>query len=236
MSYFMLDKSIGSCCVTKNLLESLEDYLIETVSGMTRIPEDEVKKSYLLSICHGTETEKITSASEYSMCQFPDETVRIYIELNISTPEKFHIFLDFNKKEQNSRILMEYESKYARETIMGMYSGIEARITPQLTLNKMFHKNLYFPILLAVLTGIPAGVGISQILKKEYEIALPYIALALIISSLFCVTFLLKPYISFQSNRSSKLEKWSDWLTGGLLCFLVFDTLYYLVTVWFLGR
>lgn len=158
-SRFELEKRVSSCLVTRELLEKLEEYLIDRVSGYLAMPRDEIAEKLLTSIKDDLGTETLSSVKGFRPSLFRDSTTDISIELRVYHPDRFIIVIRFNPDRDSAKVSISCESSDARERTVAVYDGITRILEPFITRGWIYHPIsflgyiIYLPIILLLLCG-----------------------------------------------------------------------------------
>ena len=235
MSVYELERQIVSCLVTKDFIQQLENYLLNTIPSIIEIPSEIIREEYSLSLKDKFGTETLSSISNYDSNQFPDSTTDISVGFNIYRPKKIRIDISFNKDEIISFIRINYESDNPREIVKGIYDGIKRIIEPHSNKNKIFHPSAFIGGFLLSFSFYFFGFAVYLFLKNLYLYGMISGFVFLFILFYLSLGKWLKPYISFESKKYFFIKKWSNWFFGGFLAFIIFGTIFVLLRKKFLG-
>jgi hypothetical protein len=237
---FELRKPIGSCHVSLQLLQQLEDYLLREalrhIKGRAS-PRDEVPRRLTVSLVDNLGTEELDSIRDYHPSLLPDSTSTITLRI-LDYPVSFHVSITFHREPRSSAIYIKTTGDGAREVALSLFEGIRRLIDPHTTLNYVFHPSpwlelVYFmlgwsPLYLVFLFWFP--------LLRDYPPGVyPLLGLFAVLQISFRAAPRLKPFTSFESKVDNLKRKWSDWFVFGLAAFLLFGTVLILLRRKLLG-
>jgi hypothetical protein len=203
MTHFKDERELPSTKVTKELLKSLEQYII--TRGLFG------KKN--VSITDGTRTETIETIDDFVQAKFSSTTKSIEFSYMGTVPPVFHIMVRFETDRHFSKIYVEYEGPVAQEVGRGVVSNMLDCLAPYTTSNKWFHPDMATKTALAFILVVVMFVWLKGVVAPPPLV--PYIGgvwLCGIMYVFVCPWF--KPYTTFDSPLSDKKDVWWKYMWG----------------------
>lgn len=226
---FSHESPLQSCRVTKELVNSIENYLTSRLSALTGSEQDRValKESLIVFITDSFGTERLSSIAEYSQPRFSDDVSRVVVKITQPYATSFQYFefeVRFDIQKIHSRLRLTYDGDNAREFVVGVEQGIKACIATEGNFNYLFHPP---PELDGALWVITPMLPALDILAYNYHSALGYLALVftMCIYAYVFVAKRMRPYTTFDSNASERQNKRWSWFLSGFSTFVVFSSL-----------
>lgn len=208
MSKFEIKKPIIACHVDKDLLNELEKYIKDDISKQIDISKEIIYEDYSISIQDESGEEKIKGIFSYPLSSFPDSTNKVKIQVIVSRPKYFTIFIDFDKEYSGkyNKISISCESDNARETALGIYEGIKRIIESHRNNNEFFHPSLGIETFIYIFKFFFLGISFS-IFQINHILALISFLIFLGMIMYEFTGNMFKRYITFETNYNSKLQK-----------------------------
>lgn len=223
---FSHEQPLPSLRVTKDLLESLEKYLVKRVVDVVMLTEEEAKLALSIRVEDSLGTEEMISIDQMTPSRFADSTSRVEIELaSPYRPDglRLRVRLNFAKGRLFSILAISATMPNAREVALGLRDGLLRVLEPQRTWHWIVHP---IPQWWGGIMGVSLWLGYSLFSTDSkgpyYPVLLGIFAFALFY--LFGVG-ILRSYTTFESRASDRSDKIWGWFLGGAGTFLVFGTL-----------
>ncbi len=225
MSEFTLEKRITSCLVTKDLLRQLEVYLVQYIAKIIDIPPDMLRESLSISISDSLGTETLKSISNYLPSLFPKSITEVRIDLYLVHPKHISVSIHFGKDKTSSQISIRYKAKQAREVVMAIDGGLRQIFEPSTNANNIFHPPEAAMLMIWFLGMLVGPVSMFAFAKGAFSIGVIGTVTVLTLIFYTFVGPVIKPYITFDTQRYAAMKRWSDWIIRGFIGFLIFGTL-----------
>jgi hypothetical protein len=224
MECFTSKTPIESCFVTKELIQSLEEYLKNSFYHLYK--EEDYKKifnenlSILIIDSHGT--EKLPSISAFSLPRFSDSTTSVSIKLDtiFSSPPKLKVYIDFKPDRFFAKVHIEKHGDDAREFVTGLNKRIHEIIATKHTINWIFNPTFYFGLFSVSISSILAMLIFIYIRQAQIPYALISITVPICLYTF--ITKKIRHYITFDSNLEERRSKIWNWFVGALGTFVIF--------------
>lgn len=215
MTHFRSETELPSTRVSRELLKSLENYIIERV----RVYAEGVKEGHRdniqglkITITDSFGAETINTINQFIPTKFPDSTESI--EVSYSAPwrtefKRLDVIIKFNKERRHSTICISYEGTNSREFCHGWVSGIRECLKPHVTYNNFFHPR-FIPQAVAYTIFLFAVIFMWS---KDMSTLSPLRVLGLGGVTFFLWMYLVawpwfKPYTVFDSPQADNKETW----------------------------
>jgi hypothetical protein len=225
MQVFELKRKLPSCKVDKELLVTLEQYLIEQAQQVFGLTEDAARSEYKLSIEDSFGTGTFSSAREFLNDKFPDTTSSVRIILRPWRSPHLTIIVYFHRESIHSAIEVIADGPQARERAIGCYDGILGLLDSRRTGAWFFHPPALVQGMLGGITLISLGaLPWAFILKEPGVLSGALVAVPLILVTYHTGAYI-KPYTAFVSRRTEFLEKTWTLFVVGMAGFILFGTL-----------
>ena len=222
---FSHEQPLPSLRVTKELLKSLEKYLVKRVVDAAILTEEEAKLALSIRIEDSLGTEKIISIDQMTPSRFADSTSRVEIEIDSPYRRdgiRLRVRLNFAKGRLFSTLAISATMPNAREVALGLRDGLLRVLEPQRTWHWIVHPSAQW---WGCVMGVSLWVGYYLFSTDGKE---PYYPILLAIFA-FVWFYLfgfgtLRPYTTFESRASDRSDKIWSWFLGGAGTFLLFGT------------
>ena len=150
---YKINEHIPACHVNKDFLNKLEDYIKSKIPNLIGISKKILSEKYSITISDEKGNEEINSISNYTSNLYPDSIKDIEIKVFIFREKDFQLNINFNKEQlglYSNNIEISYESKKAREIVLGIHEGIKQIIESYRNHNEFYHlskdnDNFIFP-------------------------------------------------------------------------------------------
>ena len=230
MSEFRLERQLPSTVVTKDLIKSIELYLHQRAPGFMKNTDDPEKLSIHqeINIADALGTETLRSIDEYAPIKFPDTTTSIEFKFygpNYPSLEDLNVTIKFSKDRDSSLMRISYGGPNARESVIGIAEGIIRCMTPYRTMNSWLHPKTFVGMILFVLTFVLLYLLIVAISKGLNIFATGGILLLsfTLIILFYHASKYIRPFSTFDSNRSDLLNRARIFFVTGLLGLIIFN-------------
>ena len=222
MKEFYIDKKLPSIKIDKQLIEQLEDYIINDVSGIIGIEKEIIRKEYVLQITDSFGTEEYESISEFPMSIFQNETKQIILKYSIySNSELATLNISFSNKDYFTSIKIRIKTENPREKAQGIFNGILDRINPYKTYNSFFHNQILGGIIWG-LSLLAIYIVVSLFFNKEYLWGIYLTVVIILINYLISNGKSFKPYSEFITTKQLRINKIFSFFIWGTISYLVF--------------
>jgi hypothetical protein len=228
MPTYELKRTPPSTRVTRSLLAKLERYLLEqagTLSG-AEAQQDTTTGRIQLEIIDAFGTETCRSAEELNMETSPDSTKEIKLRASQYRDPELSFNINFGRGRVDSEIRLSYRGNDARESMIGVYSGLLRILDEAKTRSWLFHPHWMIDALIPMLMPGLLFFGTAALVSSPSHAARLAAAAVTLFFTLFSMGWLLKPYIAFDSRRQDALDASWKWLSLGTLGFIVFGTMF----------
>ena len=241
MASFEIAKKIGSCHITKEVLSQLETYILNIIPELTNISRSQLSKEFTIAIKDKMGTQEVPNISEYRLSYFPDTTksIKIHFRAFGSSGERIWVNIDLMKYGEFTELTINFTGDNPRETVIGMYNSIKEIIELKKNKNRIFNLGPVIDYgLVPILSIYSISIAIKAFKLSKYNGGFLFTFIFLFFISYYFGK-VLKPYITFESNRYYSVKKWSDLLIWGLISFIIFgiiaNTIWLLIRKQFLG-
>jgi len=228
MARFSSETRLPSCIVTKELIESIENYLRTKFFALAACDEDKqlLEEAITVSITDSFGTECLNSISEFSPPRFGDDTTRLCIAIRRpyrSSFAAFEVDVQFDASRTFSRAKADCEGSNSREFVTGLLQGIQNCVATTKTKNWLFH----------LPPGAEGGLWGLVLLSPAFAMSIFKASSPLTYIPLFATLTLfayllgakrLRPYATFDSNLADRRDTFWNWFVGGFLSFIVFSS------------
>lgn len=223
---FSHEQPLPSLKVTKDLLESLEKYLVKRIVDAAMLTEEEAKLALSIRIEDSLGTEKMISIDQMTPSRFADSTSRVEIELELPFRRdglRLRVRLSFARGRLFSTLAISATMPNAREVALGLRDGLLRVLEPQRTWHWIAHPSAQWWGC-AMVANLWLGYYLFSTGREApyYPILLGTFALSWFY--LFGISTL-RPYTTFESRTSDRSDKIWAWFLGGVGTFLLFGTL-----------
>jgi len=180
-------------------------------------------------------TESITTHTDVSGREAKARAIELLRTVGIPSPEKsILIRLNLSKDGYFAYLNIKLSGDNPRETVIGIFNSIKEIIKINKNRNKIFHLHTSVDAgIVPSLIVISIIIALRAFLMSQYKGGFLFSFIAFFFISYYFGK-LLKPYITFDSNRYNAVRKLSDKIFWGLFTFIIFGIL--LSTLWFLVR
>jgi hypothetical protein len=209
MTQFRDDRELPSTKVTKDLLKSLEQYIIERTSNpLGKKDEQHAGATGIqVSITDGTRTETIETIDQFTPTRFSDTTKSIELSYMGTSLSGFHITVRFEPERHFSQMRVAYEGPGAKEVGGGVVAGILECLAPHKTGNKWLHPEIATQTALAFMLVVVMFLWLKGIVAPPAIV--PYIGVVLFCGIMYVWVWpWLKPFTTFDSPLTDRKDVW----------------------------
>jgi len=233
MSQFVAEINIPSCVVSVDLVSRLEKYL-NSICLSDVMKSDDLKCKMNISIRDNFGTEHLLSMDDYSLSKFSDNTNRVCVKFSASNrfATILSVDIDFDKSKLHSTVKVSFEGDNPREFASGVSGKILSFISTCKNTNYIFHLSPFVSGMLSGLAMLVPGVAIFSFHTHR----LVYLASVVFVGLYFfwVLSSKIRPYVTFQSNKSESVDVVWKWLITAFGSYLIFTlSLPYLVKTFF---
>jgi hypothetical protein len=226
MPIYELNRTPPSTRVTRSLLAKLERYLVEQAARLLGSQTANDTVGIQLEIVDAFGTETCRSAGELNIDKLPDSTKEIKLRASRYQDPKLTFNINFSRRRLDSEIRLSYAGNDARESMIGVYSGLLRILDEAKTWSWLFHPHWVVDALVPMLMpGLLFGGATSLVFFASLAARIAA-AMVIVLLTLFSLGWLLKPYSAFDSRRQDALDAAWKWLSLGTLGFIVFGTMF----------
>lgn len=216
MTEFRLEKKLPPCKVTKDLLESLEKYILNKKDKIeSNIGEPPATDNFKITIADNLGEESVNSTQLLNE-RFFSSTTEVTIEFYASWYKKDTLWLTINfsnKPYRLSTVTIRSESDTARELAVGMSDSLDKIIQNNKTLNWLFYPPGWLFFIIFLVSVLIFLLGISLLAKsvgsEEYVINHVFWRCLLFSATGFAYLYFgpkLHPYAIFDSPMADQLQ------------------------------
>lgn len=238
MTTFDLEQRLPSCLVSRELLASLENYLLREMPERLGSEAVGEKWEYGLSITDNLGTESLANISGYTPPLFSDSTTVVNLRWSSSwgAPMRLVVAVRFDDRYFLSRLSVTCSALTARETAIGVRDAIFRIIGVHKTNNWVFNP-FEVPItgLYAAMIAIVLTFGGGAIIRDRRTYGVALLSVASVAAWVSISAMYLRRYTSFDSRRQRMFDSAWRWFSFGVLGFLVFGTAFPLLRRALLG-
>jgi len=235
MVKYEINEHIPACHINKDFLTKLEDYIKSKIPNLIGISKKILSEKYSITISDEKGKEEINSISNYASNLFPDSIKDIKIRVSIFREKDFQLRINFSKEQLglfSNNIEISYESKKAREIVLGIHEGIKQIIESYRNHNEFYHLSKENDIFI-----FPASIFLFYIslimLSREYYaffVISFFIGLLLLIYIIVGKKF--KPLITFETNHHFRVQKSYSTFKTILIAIIVAIFITYFTGIW----
>jgi hypothetical protein len=215
--FYSCHKQLPSCHATKELIASIEKYLLEKIPGKLGVEEAALKEQYYVRIDERGASTVLTPISEFVFPQFPDRTEGITLGFSLFKPSRCEVQVRFTTDRSSSKISVACEGPNSRALAPDICEDIAAIVAPHVNKNWFFHLGIAAELLLGTVFGVVVGLLVSLLIDGN---AWPAVAACLSLLAALLVYFWagrsIRPYTSFESARTRALESYGRLVYGVL--------------------
>jgi hypothetical protein len=218
MEEFTSEVTLTSCIVTKVLVDSIEQLLLNRFNALAQNDEELklLKENISVSITDSYGTQTLNSISDFPLPRFSDDTKQISI--SISSPyrssfKSFKVEVQFNTQKMFTKTRISFTGTNSRQFVTGLLDDIKRHVA----LNKTSHWLFHFP---PTFEGMVWGLALifPLIIVITFNPVVPESYLSLLIP-LIAVIYLyglnrIFPYTTFDSNIADKRKSKFQWILG----------------------
>jgi hypothetical protein len=224
MSTYSLEASLGSCSVSKKLIQQLERYVLEKAAGVDNFAPESARTHYQLEVIDLFGTERISSIQDYNPDRFSNDTIRVAISYRNWDGRLRNLKLGFGQSEYLSKIEVEIEGTNAREIATGIVHEVKRLLKDFSNLNFVFYGKY------AVLSYLVGGLGFGMLLGEGGKEAtvFPLAVSGFGLLGLWILWIGLKscnPYIIFETAKNERRQDLLGWILKSLAGIIVFGGL-----------
>jgi hypothetical protein len=227
---FSLEKQIPSCHITKGLLNDIEEFLIKELSQVNEEANKSFREHYKIRFTDRMGEEILNSIVDYKDPQFTNSIFEIKQYYDIYKPVKFSIEIIFNKKDKIfSKVNIIYYGFGSRDYVINIYDKLLRILETHRTYNWAFHPH---PIILGALWTLLCfglGFGFSDLISGYTTRGSIAALFSVVLLLYFGISNKIKTFISFDTKAFNIAQNWYEWIIKGILGFLLFGTLLFLL-------
>jgi hypothetical protein len=235
MQEFRLDKKLPSALITKDLIKSIETYLYQRATDLRNDASDK-KESIVqeIKITDSLGTETIVSIDEYAPIKFPDTTKAIEVVFkgpNWGSNSSIDVNIQFSKERDSSRMRISYTGTNARALVNGIAEGISGCLSTHRTRNAWFHLGMFGDMIPFFLGFVSIALSLAILFSWIYigphhvRIGILFLNFTLIVL-FYNISKQIRPFSTFDSNRSDLYGKIWNFFFAGLLGLIIFGILF----------
>lgn len=237
MVRYEINEHIPACHVNKDFLNQLEDYIKSKIPNLVGISKKVLFEKYSITISDGKGEEEINSISNYTSNLFPDSIKDIEIMVLTYGEKHFRLNMEFSKDDIglsfHNHIQISYESKKAREVVLGIYEGIKRIIEPYKNHNEFYH-----PSIEETIPFTPAAAALffyfSLLMFSEKNVVffIIFLFIGFLLLTYITIGRYFKPYITFETNYYFRVQKSYSTFKAILITIIVAIFIAYMSGVW----
>jgi hypothetical protein len=232
---YKINEHIPACHVNKDFLDELEDYIKSKIPNLIGISKKILSEKYSITISDEKGKEEINSISNYTSSLFPDSIKDIEINVFIFREKDFQLNINFNKEQlglYSNNIEISYESKKAREIVLGIHEGIKQIIESYRNHNEFYHLSIYNDIFIYPASAFFFYVSLMMLSKKYFAFFVIsfFVGLLILIYSVIGKKF--KPFITFETNHYFRVKKSYNAFKAILITILATILITYIMGFW----
>ena len=200
MVKYEINEHIPACHVNKDFLNKLEDYIKSKIPNLIGISKKILSEKYSITISDEKGEEEINSISNYTSNLFPDSIKDIEISVGLFMEKGFRLSINFNKEQlglYSNNIEISYESKKAREIVLGIYEGIKQIIESYRNHNEFYHLSEENDIFIFPASIFLFYISLIMLSDKYYA----FFVIAFFIGLLLLIYTILKAWRLFNQGR-----------------------------------
>lgn len=233
---FEINEHIPACHINKDFLIKLEDYIKSEIPSLIGISKKILSEEYSITISDEKGKEEINSISNYASNLFPDSTKNIEIKILVVMEKYFQLNIEFSKEQLgllfSNNIEISYESKKAREVVLGIYEGIKRIIESYRNHNEFYHLSIGYGILIPLATGLFFYISLMMLSAKNIAFFLVSLFIGLLLLIYIIVGKYFKPSITFETNHYFRVQKSYGTFKTILITILVAIFVSYITGFW----
>lgn len=218
MDSFRDERELPSIKVTKELLESLEQYILGQASNLLGKMGEQAARvgRFKVSITDGPGTVTMGSFDQFNPTKFSNTTKAIELSYTSASLIGLDITVMFDLDRRSSKMRVACGGAGAQEFVRGVVAGIRDCLAGHTTWNKWFHPVLEIQYALAFISlgitvlwlkGLVSPPAVFPHMGGLYFIGILYVWV--------CPWF--KPYTTFDSPRSDSKDIWWKRIWGGII-------------------
>lgn len=226
MSTFEFEKDLPSTKVTKELIETLEQYMLDRVHSITAVDREELHNRLTITIKDGFGEERFSSIDQFHPARFSDTTRRITMEIaarHRSGGPQVRIRVSLARSRMLANTTINVSATNARENALGLADGISRIVEAHKTWHWIFHPTA--PAYGVLLTLIAGSIVVLWNTSDGSKIRFPLSITTIILIVYLVYSGALRPFIVFDSPALDRNDKVWNWLVSGLLAFLLFGVI-----------
>ena len=229
---FRLEKKLPPCRVTKDLLESLEEYILDKRDKIgSDIDNPPRTDEFTITIADNLGEESVNSTQQLKE-RFFSSTTEVTIEFYARWYEKgdtLQLTIKFsNTSYRLSTVTIRSKSDTARELAAGMSNSIDEIMQNSKTSNWLFYPPVWisFPIFMVSVLFLLLGILLLVMSIESEEYVINYMFWRSVLFSGVGFAYLyfgpkLHPYTIFDSPRADQLQSISRFYKSALVAFLL---------------
>jgi hypothetical protein len=223
---FSHEQRLPSLKVTKELVKSLEQYLLKCVVDAALVSSEEALKLLSVEVEDSNGSETVASIEQVPGSRFADSTSRVEVVLRIAHKTDgsyLRVRLYFSRRPRSSTLAISATMPNARGFSLGLKEGLFRILDPEKTWHWIAHPTPQVWAFLFAIALFSAVIANSTIIKEAYS---PY----LLGFSLFIWLYTLampplRRYTCFDSRAAERADENWKWFIYGIAGFLLFGTL-----------
>ena len=235
MVKYEINEHIPACHINKDFLTKLEDYIKSKIPNLIGISKKILSEKYSITISDEKGKEEIKSISDYTSNLFPDSIEDIKIEVLIFREKGFQLSINFNKEQlgrYSNNIEISYESKKAREIVLGIHEGIKQIIESYRNHNEFYHLREYNDIFIFPASIFLFYISLIMLSDKYYAFFVIFFFIGLLLLIYIIIGKKFKPIITFETNHYFMVQKSYSTFKAILIAIIAAIFITYITGVW----
>lgn len=232
---YVINQHIPACHVNKDFLNKLEDYIKSKIPNLIGISKKILSEKYSITISDEKGEEEINSISNYTSNLFPDSIKNIKIRVSIFLEKDFHLNVNFNKEQlglYSNNIEISYESKKAREIVLGIHEGIKQIIESYRNHNELYHLSEHNDIFIFPASIFLFYFSLMMLSDKYYVFFVIFFFAGSLILIYNVIGKKFKPFITFETNHYFRVQKSYNTFKAILIAVIAAIFITYITGVW----
>lgn len=235
MVKYEINEHIPACHVNKDFLNKLEDYIKSEIPNLIGISKRILSEEYSITISDEKGKEEMNSISNYASNLFPDTIKDIEIKILTVREKYFRLNIKFSKEQLglfSNNIEISYESKKAREIVLGIYEGIRRIIESYRNHNEFYHLNIGYGVLIPLATGLFFYISLMMLSAENVAFFIISLFIGLLLLIYIIISKYFKPFVTFETNHYFRRQKAYSTFKTILLGIIVAIFIAYMASVW----
>ncbi|MEW6682357.1 MAG: hypothetical protein AB1451_05440 [Nitrospirota bacterium] len=232
-----MEMILPSCCVDKDLLRGLEDYLKTAMGNLYGNQQEAFRDEYTLSITDSLGTEVLKSISDFGPALFSDRTQGITVEASrlYSKQELLMVRLRFHRRRASSELSINCHARNARELATALCDGLKRLLEPHRNFNWFYNPPIVVELIVFSLSPLVVFFSPAMTLRSQNIWLITSWVSAGLVVFYWVSRIVFKPYSSFDSRTSRTRSTLWNWFIYGIIGFLIFGTVFTMVRMRFFG-